>query len=172
LPPDDFGNAPRRGVIGASVTVVPPLGDYERSRLVNLGYNRWAVKPELGFSHQIGKWTIDAYSGVWLFSLNDEHYPGRSRKEQDPVVTWQTHITYALPHRTWLSFNGTWFSGGQTRVDGVENPDLQRNSRLGATLSVPLTAQQSVKFVYSTGASTRRGNDFDTFNITWQLARF
>jgi hypothetical protein len=72
----------------------------------------------------------------------------------------------------WLAFNGTCFSGGQTRVDGVPGPDLQRNSRLGATLSVPLTGQQSMKFVYRTGATTRLGSDFNTFNVTWQLVGF
>jgi hypothetical protein len=69
----------------------------------------------------------------------------------------------------WLAFNGTWFVGGQTFVDDVASPDLQRNARLGATVSVPIAAQQSLKFVYSTGATTRRGSAFNTFNVTWQL---
>ena len=56
--------------------------------------------------------------------------------------------------RAWLAVNGTWFAGGETRVDGVLNPDLQRNTRLGVTLSIPLAGRQSVKFVYSTGTTT------------------
>jgi hypothetical protein len=48
----------------------------------------------------------------------------------------------------------------------------QRNTRLGVTLSVPIARQQSLKFVYSTGATTRRGSDFNTFNVTWQLVSF
>jgi hypothetical protein len=77
-----------------------------------------------------------------------------------------------LPNRAWVAFNGTWFAGGETRVERVLNPDLQRNSRLGATVSVPLRGRHSIKFTYSTGATTRRGSDFDTFNVTWQLVKF
>ena len=59
-----------------------------------------------------------------------------------------------------------------THAEGVPNPDLQRNTRVGVTLSVPIVGQHSVKFVYSTGTTTRRGSDFDTFNAPWQLVMF
>jgi hypothetical protein len=84
----------------------------------------------------------------------------------------QGHVSYALPRRCWLAVDGTWSAGGETRVDGVVNPDLQRNTRFGVTLSVPIASQQSVKFVYRTGTATLRGSDFDTFNATWQLVMF
>lgn len=55
----------------------------------------------------------------------------------------QGHASYSLPRRSWLAINSTWFGGGETRVDGVPNPDLQRNTRVGATLSIPIVGQQS-----------------------------
>ena len=166
----EFSRArPRAVVVGASITVVPPWGQYQATQLVNLGYNRWAVKPEVGVSRQVGHWTFEGYAGVWFFRTNPAYYPGDARKRQEPVGAWQTHVAYALPRRTWIAFNGTSFGGGQTRVDDVKNPDLQRNSRLGATVSVPISSRQSLKFVCSTGATTRRGSDFNTFNVTWQL---
>lgn len=169
----DFVRTSRpRSTLGASVTVTLPVGDYRATRLVNLGFHRWAVKPEVGASHAIGQWTLEGYAGVWCFTTNDAYFPGQARRSQNPVFAWQGHVSYSLPNRSWLAFNGTWFSGRQTRVDGVPSLDLQRNSRLGATLSVPLSSQQSVKFVYSTGATTRRGSDFNTFNVTWQLVGF
>jgi hypothetical protein len=172
LSPAEFVRAPRRVIVGASVTIVPPIGQYNSAQLVNLGYNRWAFKPEVGVSHQIGRWTFDVYAGVWLFTVNDDYFPGDAHRRQDPVVAWQTHISYALPHRTWVAFNGTWFNGGETSVERVASADEQRNSRLGVTLSIPASGQQSIKFIYSTGATTRRGNDFNTFNVTWQLVWF
>lgn len=168
----DVAKASRRIVIGASVTVMPPWGQYSATQLVNLGNNRWAFKPEVGVSHQVGRWTFEGYGGAWFFTTNDRYFPGRAQRRQEPIWAWQSHIGYALPHRSWLAFNGTWFAGGQTRVGGLENPDLQRNTRLGATLSIPISAQQSLKFVYSTGATTRRGSDFNSFNVTWQLVTF
>jgi hypothetical protein len=138
---------------------------------VNLGNNRWGFKPELGVSYPAGRWTFDAYAGVWLFTINNQYFPGTLTKRQEPVIALQSHVSYALPRRVWLAFDGTWFSGGETFVDGILNPDRQRNSRLGVTLSVPAGGQHSLKFVYSTGAITRRGSDFDTVAVTWQLVK-
>jgi hypothetical protein len=168
----EFARAPRRTTVGASVTVVPPLGRYDSSQVVNLGYNRWAIKPEVGVSRPVGRWSIEGYAGVWFFTTNRAYYPERSVRRQDPVLALQAHATYTLPYRTWLAVDGTWFVGGDTRVDGALSPDHQRNSRIGATFSLPIVGQQSVKFTYSTGTTTRRGTDFDTFNVTWQLVIF
>jgi hypothetical protein len=169
---EEFGRTGRRTVLGVSVTVMPPWGQYNARQLVNLGYHRWAFKPEVGVSVPLGRWTIDTYGGVWLFTTNDASFPGNARKRQDPILAVQGHASYALPGRTWLAVNGTWFAGGETRVEDALNPDLQRNTRVGLTYSVPIAQQQSLKFVYSTGTSTRRGSDFNTFNVTWQLVMF
>ena len=118
------------------------------------------------------RWTFDASAGVWLFGTNHSYYPARAAKRQEAVIALQGHAIYSLPRRSWLAVNATWFAGGETRVDGVLNPDLQRNTRFGATLSIPIVGQQSIKFAYSTGTTTRRGSDFDTFNATWQLVMF
>jgi len=168
----EFGRAPRRTALGVAATIMPPWGQYDAGQLVNLGSNRWAVKPEVGVSHPIGRWTIDGSAGVWLFTANESYFPGRAIKRQDPVLALQAHASYSLPRRSWLAIDATWFTGGETRVDGRRNPDLQRNTRVGATLSIPVAGQQSIKLAYSTGADTRRGSDFDTVNATWQLTIF
>src|SRR5262245_18354669 len=150
----EFARSSRRGLmIGTSVTVMPPWGQYESTQLINLGYNRWGFKPEIGASRQIGRWTIDGIAGVWFFTENREYFPGNRHRSQDPVATWQGHVSYALPRRSWIAFDGTWFAGGQTRVDRLANPDEQRNARLGVTLSVPVSQRQSLKFVYNEGAA-------------------
>ena len=41
-----------------------------------------------------------------------------------------------------------------------------------STSSVGFASQQSLKFVYSTDAVTRRGSDFDTLNVMWQPVMF
>ena len=167
-----FARTPRRAAIGASVTVAAPWGQYDGDRLVHLGYNRWDVKPEIGVSQPLGRWTVEGYVGVWAFTTNTAYYPGNLQKRQDPVLAMQGHVSYTLPRRYWIAIDGTWFAGSETRVAGALNSDLQRNTRLGSTLSVPIVGQQSVKFVYSTGTTTRRGSDFNTFNATWRLVMF
>jgi Putative MetA-pathway of phenol degradation len=169
MTPADFARAPRRTIVGASLSVVPPLGQYESMKLVNLGSHRWAVKPEVGVSHPLGRWTLDGYAGVWLFTENDAYYPGSSTRSQAAIVAIQSHVSYTLGRRTWLAVNGTWYSGGRSRINDVPKADVQRNIRLGATWAQPITRRQSVKVSYSAGATTRIGADFRTITAAWQM---
>jgi hypothetical protein len=167
-----FANAPRRAIIGAAVTVMPPLGVYHHDQLINLGYNRWAVKPEIGVARTIRKWTLEGSVGVWFHSANHHFFPGDAVKEQDPIGSFQGHVSYGLPRRSWVAIDATWFAGGQSRVDGAASPDRQRNSRLGGTLSIMTFNNHSLKVSVSTGSSTRRGTDFDVINLMWQAVVF
>jgi hypothetical protein len=119
-----------------------------------------------------GRWTVEGVFGAWLYSRNDEHYPGIAHKRQEPLLSAQAHVSYTWPSRVWLALDATSFAGGDTGVDGVANPDYQENSRLGLTLSIPFGARHSLKLTYSEGATTRRGNDFESFMATWQHVRF
>jgi hypothetical protein len=172
LEPADFAHAPRGTVVSAGVTLLPPWGDYEPTNLVNLGYNRWGLKPEVGVLRPFGPWTVEGVLGAWLYSRNDEHYPGTAHKRQEPLLSVQAHVSYTWPNRVWLALDATSFAGGDTRVDGVANPDHQENSRVGVTLSVPFGPRHSLKLTYSDGATTRRGNDFESFMVTWQHVKF
>ena len=157
-------------IVGVSVSLVPPLGQYDRHKLVNLGANRWSFKPEAGLSHAVNKWTFEGYVGVWLFTPNNEYFPGSSVRTQQPIVAVQAHTSYTLKPRLWTAFDATWYSGGAKRIDGTTMGGALRNARVGATVSVPLTPQQSLKFTYARGATTRVGANFTTLGAAWQLS--
>jgi hypothetical protein len=167
----EFVKVQRRTIVGVSLTAIPPLGQYDRAKLINLGANRWAFKPEIGISRLArSKWTLDGYAGVWLPMANHEFYPGASHRTQRPIVALQAHVSYTARPRLWIAADGTWYSGGRTTVDGIEKSDLQRNSRLGATLSLPIARSQSLKINGSVGATTRAGSDFKTIAVAWQMS--
>lgn len=170
--PREFASSRRTTIVGVSLAVAPPLGQYTGTKLINLGANRWAFKPEVGVSRAVGRWTIEGYGGVVLFTTNDAFYTGTSVRTQAPVVALQAHVSYTVRRQLWTAFDATWYSGGTTTVNGARNADLQRNSRLGATLSLPVGRQQSIKFSGSTGATTRIGADFRTVAAAWQVTWF
>lgn len=172
MSPAAFARAPRRSTFGVSVTVAPPTGQYESNKLVNLGSNRWAFKPEIGVSHPAGRWLLDVYGGVWFFTRNHDFYPGSALRQQDPILALQSHLSYSFGRGAWAALNATWYTGGRSSIDGVDKADLQRNTRVGATLSVAVGARQSVKIAYSAGATTRVGADFRTLTAAWQIVLF
>ncbi|HEY6123381.1 MAG TPA: transporter, partial [Steroidobacteraceae bacterium] len=171
LTPKEFMQRTPRSTLGASLVVIAPTGQYYSDKLINIGTNRWAFKPELGFSMPHNRWMFDVYAGLWLFTDNDEFFGG-VRRSQDPITTIQGHVSYTIRPRLWIALDSTYYFGGQSTVDGVLKADRKENSRLGVTFSLPIGARQSIKASWSEGASTRTGNDFSTWGVAWQYAWF
>lgn len=164
---EEFGGYQQDLIIGASLQVSAPLGQYSDRRLVNIGTNRWAVKPELGVSKSLGRWTLEFAAGATLYSDNND-FLGNRKREQDPIYSMQGHLLYSFRSGIWAAVNGTYYTGGRTTVDGVASDDLQENSRLGLTLALPVNRRNSIKLYGSSGVSTRTGTDFDAIGIAWQ----
>jgi hypothetical protein len=168
MPPREFARARRRTIVGTSLTVRAPTGQYYDSKLINIGNNRWGFKPEVGVSVPIRRVDVDAYIGGWFFTANDDFYTGGVRRTQDPVLAAQAHVSYTLRPRLWVAFDSTWYSGGASRV-GDGNPTAgMNNSRAGVTVSMPLGARYSVKAAYASGVSVRTGEDFTTVAVAFQ----
>ena len=154
-------------IVGASLLVTAPFGQYDSSKIVNIGTNRWTIKPELGISQALGNWTLEGAAGVTFFTDNDE-YLGNNTRSQDPLYAVQGHVIYNFSHRLWAALDGTYYIGGRTSINGGDRNDLQQNSRWGATASWLLNSTNSLKFYFSSGATSRAGTDFRTVGIAWQ----
>ena len=168
---EEFAKYSSQTVLGASLTIVAPTGQYFNEKLINLGTNRWSFKPEIGLSYKVTEqWLVDLYAGVWLFTNNRSFYPGTSVRSQNPLTAFQTHISYNLSAVMWSAIDFTYYVGGQSSVDDVYNNDLANNARIGGTFNFPVSKQNSIKFAYSTGAIIRFGANFSTVSIAWQMA--
>jgi len=164
----DFASYEQDLIVGASLRVTAPLGNYDNSRLVNLGTNRWSFKPEVGISKAIGPWTFEAAAAVTLYTTNDDFFNGSTRS-QDPLYSVEGHAIYSARSGIWGSFDVTYFGGGRTTIDGRLNNDLQQNWRLGGTLTFPVDRFNSIKVYASSGVAARTGNDFDLIGLAWQV---
>ena len=171
LSPREFVQRKPGTNVGASLSLVAPLGQYDPSVLINLGTNRWAYKPELGLSQPIGDWVFEAYAGVWLFQANRDFYGGQVR-EQAPLGTYQTHVVRNLRPNAWIAGDFTYYNGGSTTVGGQPKNDRQGNTRGGLTLSVPCGKTQSLRLGWAQGVSTRVGSSFQSYALGWQLRWF
>ncbi|MCW8932789.1 MAG: hypothetical protein OQL19_21440 [Gammaproteobacteria bacterium] len=72
----EFANYQQDLIIGASVQVSAPLGQYDSDKLVNLGSNRWFIKPDIGVSKAWGAFTLELSTGAFFFSENDDYFGG------------------------------------------------------------------------------------------------
>jgi hypothetical protein len=161
--------APRKTVLGASINIVAPTGQVFEDKLINIGANRWSFRPELALSQPVGKrWLLDIYAGVWFFTDNRNFYPGDALREQAAMGAFQGHFSYNISPRAWVALDATFYRGGQSTVNGKINDDRQSNSRIGATMVLPVGKRHSIRLAVSRGAIVRIGQNFNTASVGWQ----
>jgi len=171
LPPKDFVRFNEESVLGVSVVISVPTGQYLPDKLINIGSNRWGFKPEIGFSRRTGSFYFESYAGVWFFTKNDE-YLKTSEMQQAPIFTFQAHVSHIFPKKNWIAINGGYANGGQTSVNGAEMNNFQKNWRIGGTYSQPLNKRSSLRALINTGVATRAGGDFTSFTLSYQYGWF
>jgi hypothetical protein len=154
-------------IIGASVLVIAPLGQYDPSKLINLGANRWVFRPRLGFSGRLKRWTLEAMADAYFFTDNDEAYGG-TVFSQDPLYSMQANVIYTFNKGIWLSFTAGIANGGRPSVNGVEKDEIDMNTRIGGVFSVPINRRYSLKMFYTNGIRTSIGTDYDMLGISVQ----
>ena len=164
---EEFKDFEQDLIIGASLQISAPAGQYDDSRLINIGNNRWSFKPEIGISQAMGQWTLELQAAATFFTDNDDFFGGSTRS-QAPIYSLQGHAIYGFRSGIWASLDATYFTGGSTTLNGVESNDRQQNWRLGGTLALPVNIRNSVKFYASSGVSARTGNNYDLLGVAWQ----
>lgn len=163
----EFADYKQDVIVGASLLVSTPGGQYDSSRLLNIGTNRWSVRPEVGISKALGPVTLELATGVTLYTDNGNFLGGKTL-ERDPIYSVEGHLVYNFGRGAWGAVDGTYYTGGRTTVAGVSGNDRQENVRVGVTLALPVDRHNSIKLYGSVGAYTRTGTDFDAVGIAWQ----
>jgi hypothetical protein len=177
MAPQEFVKWRQKTLLGTTLKVIAPTGQYDPTKLINWGTNRWSFKPEIGVSQRWSKWVLDGYAGVWFFTTNHDfwsrnsYYPGTRSQTQNPMGAFETHLSYDFTRRLWVSIDGNFWIGGIVSPGGVANPLTQeKNSRLGATAAIPITRHQSLKFGYSNGDYTQYGGNYQNVSVAWQYS--
>jgi hypothetical protein len=173
--PDEFVKWKQKTLLGVSIKVVAPTGQYNGAKLVNWGINRWAFKPEVGYSRRWGSWVLDGYGGVWFFTTNNASFntPIPSPQTEAPIGSFEGHLSRQLGRnpRCWASLDGNFWFGGTTTLNGITHPESrQTSSRLGGTFALPITKHQALKFAYSAGTYIRFGGNYQNVQVAWQYS--
>jgi hypothetical protein len=156
-----------RTLVGASLRVRVPIGQYNSEKFFNLGTNRWKFVPAVGVAQYVGRWVFEAHLRAWFSTTNTDFFGGNT-VAQDPLFGFQLHAEYTFKRGLWAAASFGQNYGGATTVNGVHGDNEQINNRFGLTLAVPIAATWSLKAAYAAGLSTRFGGDFDTLAIGLQ----
>ena len=164
-----FSQYHQKTIVGASVRVVAPTGNYDNTKVINIGSNRWSFKGELGVSRQLGNWTLELAGAFLAFTDNTDFLDGGTLS-QAPLYTVKAHAIYTFKPGLWLGVGGGYGEGGQTTIEGNKRDTYQRNLRFGSVLSYPIAENHGLSFVLVTGVRNGRGGDFDSLGVAYQYA--
>lgn len=168
--PREFAASERANtVVGVAVAVRLPVGDYMEDRLINLGQNRWLLRPQLGVTHTRGKWTFELTGSVFLYGDNDEFWDGK-KLVSDPLYAVQGHLIYTFRRGLWASVSAAYGSGFQARIDGLPVDNEAANRVSAVTVGIPLSRTHGFKLSWVHFRTNRLvGTDLDSLNAGWSV---
>jgi hypothetical protein len=173
MTPEQFSRWKQKTILGVSIRVIAPTGQYSPTNLLNWGINRWAFKPEFGYSRRWKNWVLDGYAGAWFYTTNlaDFHIPRPAPQTEEPIGSFEGHLSRDFGRGTWVSLDSNFWWGGVTTLDGIRNPETrQTSSRIGGTAAFRISKHQSIKISYSDGAYVRFGGNYQSVSLAWQYS--
>ena len=173
MKPREFAKWKQKVLLGTSLRVIAPTGQYDPTKIVNWSINRWAFKPEFGYSERWGNWVLDAYAGVWFYTTNPAFDAGKTDKPQSeqPIGSFEGHLSRDFKAGTWVSLDGNFWWGGLTSLSSIQNlKTKQAGSRIGGTAAWRFSKHQSLKASYSAGTYSRFGGNYQNVSVAWQYS--
>lgn len=156
-------------VVGASVALTMPLGKYCNDCLINIGNNRWTVRPQIGVVHTRGPWSFELTGSVFVFSDND-NFIDQAVLKQKTVYAVQTHVIYGFRRGIWTSLSTGYGTGGRIQIDQQNTAFEVDNWVWAASLGVPVGETQSIKLTWLSGHTQNLvGRDSENLLLSWSV---
>ncbi|MGB5486722.1 MAG: transporter [Lysobacterales bacterium] len=156
-------------VVGAAVAVSMPTGKYNSDRLINMGANRWVVRPQLGVTHNRGKWTGELTGSVFIYADND-HFWKDTKLETDPLFALQAHLIYNFRPGLWASLSTAYGWGGEATVNGDAKNNPSGNWLTALSFGFPINRMQGIKIAWIRGRTQKRtGADIDSIALGYSI---
>jgi hypothetical protein len=158
--------------IGAALSVIAPLGEYTSERLINLGGNRWILRPQLGVLHQRNKWQFELTGSVFLYGKNHDFWQDTTL-DRGPLWFLQGHVIYSIKPGVWASLSAGYAYEGRTSIDGDPQFDHRRQPYFSVSFGTALNTRQSIKIAFVHSETNRSiGSDFNTIVFGWSYLWF
>lgn len=168
--PAEFATSEKSNtVVGAAVAIRLPYGHYLEDRLINLGNNRWVIRPQLGVTRTRNKWTYELTGSVFIYGDNDEFWNG-NRLESDPLYALQGHLIYTFRPGLWMSVSSAYGSGLQATINGLPKDNKAANWVNALSAGVPINRTHGLKFSWIRFRShADTGSDVDSLAFSWSM---
>lgn len=156
-------------IVGAAVALTLPTGHYLEDKLMNLGANRWVVRPQIGVTHTRRNWAFEASGSVFFFGENDEFW-NNSKLVNDELYALQAHAIYTFKPGLWTSISTAYGWGWNPKINGEEVNNPRGKWMTALSLGIPLSRTQGIKLSWVRARSQEdTGADFDSLMVGWSI---
>lgn len=167
----DYRKFRQEKILGASLVITIPVGQYYTEKLINIGSNRWGFRPEIGASIRVGQFYLETYAGVKFSTKNSEYLENKTLR-LSPLFGLQMHINHTFKNFMRVAFSLAYLNGGQTSVNDVNNDDYIRHLRSGLTFGMSFSPFHSVSLQVNTSLFTNISLDYKSINFTYTYTWF
>ena len=171
LEPQQFGKYRQEVILGISLVVTMPTGQYYPERIINLGTHRWGFKPELGLSLKIGQFFWETYGGI-KFTTENSEYLVNKRLTQSPIYSIQTHFCHTFKNSIKVALSGTYVNGGQSSVNGNKQNDYIRHLRGGISVGMNLSQAHLLFLQMNTNLISNISLEYNMISLTYVYSWF
>ncbi|HTS56586.1 MAG TPA: transporter [Terriglobales bacterium] len=155
--------------LGVSFTLTAPSGQYNASKILDLGSDRWLFKPEIALSQPFGpeqKWQVDTYANAYFYTDNTS-YRGREILHQQPLPGFEGHLSYSFNDSVWVSVDTRYSFGAITFLNGVDQNNGQQNFILGSEMNVSINTRNSLLFEFAKAPVHQNGPALTGFTVKY-----
>jgi len=131
---EEFASYTPETIVDLLIAVTAPTGEYDSSKIINLGTNRWSFRVGVPMMHFFStgpsnSTSLEVQPSITFFTDNDD-----ASLEQDPIYKLEAHVTHDFTMMLWGSLDAMYTTGGETTVNGLEKDNSQRSLGLGVSL--------------------------------------
>ena len=149
----DLLNYEPRFTIDAALMLAAPIGEYDSSKLVNMGLNRFYGRIALPMKLHLGRFapgymtSVEVIPSVWLFDDNS-NFLGQNL-ENDPLWQIEGHVTHDFTRTLSGSLDILYRNGFQSTIDGAQVGNKVEVGDVGVSLTTQITDNVALRGGFS-----------------------
>ena len=164
-----FKENPVNTTVGVSIALTLPTGLYHADKLLNIGQNRFVIRPQVGVLHNRRKWSFELTSSVIFFTNNNDFFGGNTRTQR-PMLAAQAHIIKRFESKLWTSISVGSGTGSKSTINNISKDDRRNDVLASISAGYPIAKKQSLKLAYVYSRTTRFiGSNTDSIVLGWAL---
>jgi hypothetical protein len=167
----EFDSYKPETIVGVSFSVAAPSGQYNGNKILNLGSDRWLLRPEIALSYPFGpgkEWQLDTYANCEFYTDNVS-YRGTKVLSAQPLPGFEGHISYSFSDKLWASLDTRYSLRGDTSINGANQNDSQQNFIVGSEVNLALNSQHSLVFEFGKAVVHRNGTAYTGFTVKYDF---